>query len=147
MPNPGGRIVRPSIPQLRVSKLGMLVALCLTLFVVTVGVIWFVIRVEVRANHLMVLVNKTGQTVDESISIPNPDFDPTQPVSDSNLQDILVNVVFNSADQVEAMIGNALIEASSEITGNGFRLSGDFAITKSTTLLTVDVTNVAFALL
>lgn len=63
MSDPYPRYVRPSIPSFRLPVktligLGVVGALVLAL-----GFVWFVLRVEVNANELLVLVNKTGRTV------------------------------------------------------------------------------------
>ena len=63
MSQEGPSLVRPSIPRLRVPWVHSLIAGLATLAVLVFIVVWFVIRVEVRANELLVLVNKTGQTL------------------------------------------------------------------------------------
>ncbi|MBN1512838.1 MAG: hypothetical protein JXB13_12560 [Phycisphaerae bacterium] len=47
---------RPSLARLAVG-------VGLVLFVVVLFVVWFVVRVEVEANHILVLVNKTGKAI------------------------------------------------------------------------------------
>ncbi len=61
-------IVRPSIPPQRFPWILFLIALGLILVVVLLGVWWFVIRVEVNANEILVLVNKSGRALPSDLS-------------------------------------------------------------------------------
>ncbi len=56
-------IVRPSIPDYRLPVLPAAFGSVLLLFLLVGAVFWFVIRVEVDANEILVLVNKTGKTL------------------------------------------------------------------------------------
>ncbi len=63
MTDPGSRVPRPSIPAFRVRLLPLLVGGVLILAVAALLIFWFVVRVEVNANEILVLVNKTGKTL------------------------------------------------------------------------------------
>jgi len=63
MPEYDRPIVRPSIPPRRVPWLGSLLIAVLLLVGAVGAVFWLVIRVEVKANEILILVNKTGRTV------------------------------------------------------------------------------------
>ncbi len=55
--------VRPSIPSRRLGPLPAAIASVVSLLVLAVAVVWLVVRVEVQANQILVLVNKTGKTI------------------------------------------------------------------------------------
>lgn len=55
------RIVRPSIPPRRFPWLALVAGWVLLAAVALVAIWWFVIRVEVDANQILVLVNKSGR--------------------------------------------------------------------------------------
>ena len=59
--------VRPSIPSFRLPTWSVVVGGPLALAVIILGVFWFVIRVELNANELMVLVNKTGKNLPQEL--------------------------------------------------------------------------------
>ena len=63
MANQGTTVVRPSIPPPRGGWLASLIGLALLAAVLAGGVYWFIIRVEVNANEILGLVNKTGRTI------------------------------------------------------------------------------------
>ncbi len=63
MPNQGDNIVRPSIPPRRIAIGTSLVGGLITLIVVVILIFWYVVRVEVNANEILVLVSKTGKTI------------------------------------------------------------------------------------
>ena len=63
MPDYDDKIVRPSIPQWRFRAVPAAISFLVLLIVVIGLVFWFVIRVEVDANEILVLVNKTGKTI------------------------------------------------------------------------------------
>jgi len=56
-------IVRPSIPPRRGGWILPLIGFGLLLSIVGLAAEWFVIRVEVNANEILVLVNKTGKII------------------------------------------------------------------------------------
>ncbi len=53
----------PSLPPLRLPWKSLIATGVLALILLAVGVVWFVFRVEVDANEILVLVNKTGKTI------------------------------------------------------------------------------------
>ncbi|MBN2560775.1 MAG: hypothetical protein JXQ75_07590 [Phycisphaerae bacterium] len=55
------RYVRPSIPQWRLPIKSLLASGGLLLLFLLLIVLWFVLRVEVNANEILVLANKTGK--------------------------------------------------------------------------------------
>ncbi|MFH1416898.1 MAG: SPFH domain-containing protein [Planctomycetota bacterium] len=55
------RIVRPSIPRPRIPIVSSVIGGVLMLIVLILAVFWFGIRIEVNANEILVLVNKTGK--------------------------------------------------------------------------------------
>lgn len=55
--------IRPSIPGPALPIKSMLAASLLTLVVGGLAFVWFVLRVEVDANEILVLVNKTGKDI------------------------------------------------------------------------------------
>jgi len=55
----GGAARRPAAPQLAIGVGGFIVLLCVAVLLV----FWFVVRIEVNANEILVLVNKTGNTL------------------------------------------------------------------------------------
>ncbi len=61
-------IVRPSIPGRRLPPVPGLFASLAFLVFVTGAVFWFLIRVEVNANEILVLVNKTGDPIPEELA-------------------------------------------------------------------------------
>lgn len=64
----GDNVVRPSIPMRRVPWLASAFA-SLIFLVVLIGLVsWFVIRVEVEANEILVLVNKTGKILPSELT-------------------------------------------------------------------------------
>lgn len=63
MPQAENPIVRPSIPRRHVPPIQTLLGILLTLAVLAFVLVWFVLRVEVNANEILVLVNKTGKTL------------------------------------------------------------------------------------
>ena len=58
-----GNVVRPSIPRPRPSLWKALIGLALTGVAVIVATLWGIVRVEVAADEVLVLVNKTGKTL------------------------------------------------------------------------------------
>ena len=64
-------------------------------------------------------VNKSGRTVDETIDVPNPKFDDSQPAGPSNPETISVAVFFSSPSDVLAFGGSIKIKVVSV-----FELSG-----------------------
>ena len=68
MSQAGKPVVRPSIPRRRVPWIQTAIAGLLVLAALVSLVVWFVIRVEVYANELLVLVNKTGKTLPPELS-------------------------------------------------------------------------------
>lgn len=67
MTNHGGNIVRPSIPAPHVPLLPAALGSVICLFLLVGAVFWFIIRVEVNANEILVLVNKTGKTLPKEL--------------------------------------------------------------------------------
>ena len=63
MPHPPQPRVVPSIPRRRFRAIPAAIGLVLMASVAFFLVMWFVIRVEVDANKILVLVNKTGKTL------------------------------------------------------------------------------------
>jgi len=63
MADQGSAVVRPSIPPWRGGWLSRLIGLAVLASAVLAGVYWFVIRVEINANEILVLVNKTGKVI------------------------------------------------------------------------------------
>ena len=63
MSQAGDRIVRPSIPRRRVPWIQPVITAVVTLAVLIFVVVWFVVRVPVGDNEILVLVNKTGKTL------------------------------------------------------------------------------------
>ncbi|MFQ5492021.1 MAG: SPFH domain-containing protein [Phycisphaerae bacterium] len=61
------RIVRPSIPSGPHWIVRLAAGVC-TLAAAIGAVYWFVIRVEVRANEILILVNKTGKTIPDELA-------------------------------------------------------------------------------
>ena len=61
-------LVRPSIPRRRPSFVLALLGALIGLVAVIGAVFWFVIRVEVRANQIMVLINKTGKNIPKELA-------------------------------------------------------------------------------
>ena len=59
----GEGVVRPSIPRGRGSLIATAISGLLLLAVAIGGFMWFVVRVEVEPNEILVLVNKTGKTI------------------------------------------------------------------------------------
>ncbi len=59
----GDATVRPSIPRGGISLVPAAIGAIIVLIVLVGAVFWFIIRVEVRANEILVLVNKTGKNV------------------------------------------------------------------------------------
>ena len=55
---------RPGAPGLVAAAIGLLLILAVALG----GVFWFVIRVEVNAGEILVLVNKTGKRIPEELT-------------------------------------------------------------------------------
>lgn len=53
----------PSLPPLRVPWRSLAASGVLAVVLLAIGVVWFVLRVEVNANEILVLVNKTGKTI------------------------------------------------------------------------------------
>ncbi len=64
----GDNVVRPSIQMPRVPWLASVFASLVFLVVLVGSVSWFVIRVEVEANKILVLVNKTGKTLPSELT-------------------------------------------------------------------------------
>jgi len=64
-------VVRPSIPPRGPNWLVFGFAWLCIVAVVVAAVFWFVIRVEVNANEILVLVNKTGKTIPDDLK---PEF-------------------------------------------------------------------------
>ena len=60
--------VRPSIPRSRGPHIAAVLGTIFLLLVVIGAVFWFVIRVEVHANEILVLVNKTGREIPEELA-------------------------------------------------------------------------------
>jgi regulator of protease activity HflC (stomatin/prohibitin superfamily) len=60
MANSSEEPVRPSIHRGLLGRLGSLIGGALVMLMVFLGFIWFVVRVEVPTNHVLVLVNKSG---------------------------------------------------------------------------------------
>jgi len=63
MANHGSNIVRPSIPPYRLPVFPAALGSIIFLLFLIGAVFWFVIRVEVNANEILVRVNKTGETL------------------------------------------------------------------------------------
>ncbi len=61
------RYPRPSIRHWRFSFWRMLAGVGLLLLFLIVGIYWFAFRVEVDANEILVLVNKTGKTLPKEL--------------------------------------------------------------------------------
>ena len=55
--------VRPSIPQRRTPLFAKILGGVVSLVMVVGGILWFVVRTEVNADRILVLVNKTGTTI------------------------------------------------------------------------------------
>ena len=68
MPDYEDRPVRPSIPRSRGPRIAAVLGTICLLLVVIGAVFWFVIRVEVHANEILVLVNKTGKETPEELA-------------------------------------------------------------------------------
>ena len=68
MPDFDDRPVRPSIPRSRGPQIAAVTGFICILLVVTGAVFWFIIRVEVHANEILVLVNKTGRSIPEELA-------------------------------------------------------------------------------
>lgn len=68
MSNHGQNVVRPSIPPPRMVMLQTIGGSVLLLLLLIGAIFWFVIRVEVDANEILVLVNKTGKTLPEDLA-------------------------------------------------------------------------------
>lgn len=62
------RIVRPSIPRPQFGWLPQLGGGVLVAVIAILAFVWFVVRVEVGANRILVLVRKTGPTVPANLS-------------------------------------------------------------------------------
>ena len=60
--------VRPSIPPAQLPLPQAAVGTVLLFFLFLGAVFWFAIRVEVNANEIMALVNKTGKTLPEDLA-------------------------------------------------------------------------------
>lgn len=60
--------IRPSIRPIRLPLLPSVLGLAFLLVVAIAGVFWFVVRVEVGANKILVLVNKTGKVIPPELS-------------------------------------------------------------------------------
>ncbi|MFQ5495122.1 MAG: hypothetical protein ACE5EX_07040, partial [Phycisphaerae bacterium] len=60
-------VVRPSIPPWRLRWWQGVAAGLISLVLLVAAVLWFVIRVEVHANEILVLVNKTGKTIPKEL--------------------------------------------------------------------------------
>lgn len=54
------RSIRPPFPPIRIPLIGGIVGLVLLAFVTVLAFFWFIVRVEVPSNHLLVLIQKTG---------------------------------------------------------------------------------------
>ncbi|RLC10571.1 MAG: hypothetical protein DRH43_06050, partial [Deltaproteobacteria bacterium] len=73
-------------------------------------------------------INKTQKTVDETINVPNPDFDPDQPAGPSNPEEISVQVKFTTPSEIKAFKGDVTLTVADVFTLSGtiyFRQSAD----------------------
>ena len=61
-------LVRPSIPLRKPPLILALLGGCVGLVALVGAVFWFVVRVEVRANEILVLINKTGKTIPKELA-------------------------------------------------------------------------------
>ncbi len=68
MPDYDTTPVRPSIPRSPLPGVAAIVAVPLFMLLLTGAIYWFLIRVEVEANELLVLVNKTGRTIPKELA-------------------------------------------------------------------------------
>lgn len=59
--------IRPSIPRQILPVKSLIAGSLLTLVVAVLGFVWFILRVEVNANEILVLVNKTGKDVSREL--------------------------------------------------------------------------------